>query len=98
MRVKKSILLPDIHHPFHNKKAIKAIFKFMGWFQPDEVIIMGDGLEMQAINHWQNEKGNKKFLTVVFLAFDLPNRVWLYRFYVSNKSFRTSPHLFFVSP
>ena len=45
-RVKKVILLPDFHHPYHNKKAVKAVFEFIKWFKPDEINLLGDALNM----------------------------------------------------
>ena len=60
--LQKIVLLPDFHYPHHNKHAVKAVFKFIKWFEPNTVVILGDGLEMEAVNHWQHEKGNRKFL------------------------------------
>ena len=60
--LQKIVLLPDFHYPHHNKQAVKAVFKFIKWFKPNTVVILGDGLEMEAVNHWQHEKGNRKFL------------------------------------
>ncbi len=61
-RIEKIVLLPDIHYPHHNREAVKAVFQFVEWFKPDTAVILGDGLEMEAVNHWQREKGNRKFL------------------------------------
>ena len=60
--LEKIVLLPDIHYPHQNKEAVKAVFQFIEWFQPNTVVILGDGLEMEAVNHWQRDKGNRKFL------------------------------------
>jgi len=60
--ITKIVLLPDIHHPYHNKEAIRAVFQFIEWFKPNTVVILGDGLEMDAVNHWQKDKGNRKFM------------------------------------
>ena len=61
-RTERIILLPDIHFPFHNKPAINAVFEFTKWFEPHTVVILGDGLEMETLNHWQRDKGNRRFL------------------------------------
>ena len=58
--MKKVILLPDIHHPYHNKKVVKVVFEFMKWFKPDTVVLLGDAMEMRAINHWKKSKGNQR--------------------------------------
>ena len=59
--ITRVILLPDFHYPHHNKLAVKATFQFIQWFKPHIVVILGDALEMDAINHWQRDKGNRKF-------------------------------------
>lgn len=61
MKILKSVLLPDIHFPYHDKKTWNAVIKFIKWFKPDQVVLMGDALEMSAINHWKREKGNLRF-------------------------------------
>ena len=60
--ITKIVLLPDIHYPHQNKPAIKAVFQFIDWFQPNTVVILGDGLEMEAVNHWQRDKGHRRFM------------------------------------
>jgi len=59
--IEKIILLPDIHYPHQDKTAIKAVFEFIKWFEPNTVVLLGDALEMESINHWQKEKGNRLF-------------------------------------
>ena len=61
MGIKRVVLLPDIHHPHHNKEAIKAVFQFIRYFKPHAVNILGDALNMDAVNHWKQEKGSKKY-------------------------------------
>jgi hypothetical protein len=58
--MKKIVLLPDLHHPFHNKLAWKVVLVFLKWFRPDMVVLVGDALDMSAISHWEREKGNLK--------------------------------------
>lgn len=57
-KMKKAIVLPDIHWPLHNKKAVAVVFKFIKWFKPDIVILGGDAMEMGPACHWDKEKGN----------------------------------------
>lgn len=57
----KVVLLPDFHHPHHNKIAVNAVFKFIKWFKPHAVNIIGDGMNMDSVNHWKQERGNKKY-------------------------------------
>jgi hypothetical protein len=61
LSIKKVILLPDFHHPHHNKVAINAVFEFIEYFKPDAINILGDALNMDSINHWEMAKGNKKY-------------------------------------
>ena len=58
--MKKVMLLPDIHHPYHNKRAVETVFKFAKWWKPDTIVLLGDAMEMRAINHWKQSKGNKR--------------------------------------
>lgn len=57
-KIEKTILLPDIHHPYHDKESWRLAKKFTKWFQPDRIVLLGDALEMRAINHWKKEHGN----------------------------------------
>lgn len=58
--IRKIVLLPDIHYPKQNKPAVKAVFEFIKWFKPHTINLIGDALEMDAINQWKMSKGNKK--------------------------------------
>jgi len=58
--IRRILLLPDIHFPKHNKEAIAAVFQFTKWFKPHTVVLVGDALEMDAINQWKMSKGNNK--------------------------------------
>jgi len=64
-RVKKVILLPDFHHPYHNKKAVKAVFEFIKWFKPDEVNILGDAMNMNFANHWKIKEQDHEYFEKV---------------------------------
>jgi len=58
---KLSVIIPDIHHPYHHKPTIGAIFDFIKKENPDEVILSGDALDMASINHWEKKHGNLKY-------------------------------------
>jgi len=60
-KIQRVVLLPDIHHPYQDQAVFNAILKFIKWFKPDEVNITGDGMNMDAVNHWKMQKGDKKF-------------------------------------
>jgi len=55
---RKILLISDLHHPHHNIKAWRAVLQFMEWFEPDEVNLMGDGMNMDSSDHWLRDKGN----------------------------------------
>lgn len=59
---KKVLLLPDLHHPHHNVIAWRAVLQFIDWFEPDEVNLLGDAMNMDAVDHWLRDKGNRRSL------------------------------------
>ena len=59
--IKRIILLPDFHHPHHNKLAVDAVFQFVKWFKPHAINILGDAMNMDAVNHWKMARGDKKY-------------------------------------
>lgn len=71
--MKKCVVLPDIHYPYHNKKAWFAILKFIKWFKPQILVLLGDAIEMRAIDHWKREKGNLKAFEGKRLVHDYKN-------------------------
>lgn len=60
-KIRRIVILPDIHYPLHDETSLNAVLKFIPWFKPDEIVLLGDGLEMQSIDHWKQEKGNAKY-------------------------------------
>jgi len=59
--IKRIVLLPDFHHPHINKPAVDAVFQFIKWFEPHAVNILGDAMNMDAVNHWKMARGAKKY-------------------------------------
>jgi len=59
-RIHRAIILPDIHYPLHDEPSWNAVLEFVPFFKPDEIVLLGDALEMQAIDHWKEEKGNRR--------------------------------------
>jgi predicted phosphodiesterase len=55
-KFKKSVLLPDIHFPDHDKKSMKAVIAFIKDFQPDTVVFMGDQLTLDPVSFWNKGK------------------------------------------
>ena len=59
--IKRIVLLPDFHHPHHNKPAVNAVFQFIEYFKPHEINILGDGMNMDAVNHWKKKEQDNEF-------------------------------------
>jgi predicted phosphodiesterase len=63
--LKKIILLPDIHVPAHDKRITRSIIKFIGDYQPDEVVQIGDLMDYPAPSRWSKDT-REEFETSVF--------------------------------
>lgn len=57
-QAQRSVVLPDIHHPYHDRQAWAAVLEFLKWFKPHQVILNGDAMNMDSANHWAKSKGN----------------------------------------
>ncbi len=51
----KCVVINDIHIPFHDKKAIELLFKFLKEFKPEKVVINGDLLDCQTVGRFVND-------------------------------------------
>ena len=58
--INRIVLLPDFHHPHHNKIAVDAVFQFIKWFKPHAINIIGDAMNMDAIDLWKKKRGDNK--------------------------------------
>ena len=59
--ISKILLLPDIHYPYHNKEAMKAVFQFVKWFKPHAINLIGDAMNMDIFNHWKRTQGDNEY-------------------------------------
>jgi len=59
--INKIVLLPDFHHPYHNKDAVRAVFQFIKWFRPHAINILGDGMNMDWANHWKKKAQDNEY-------------------------------------
>lgn len=55
-KIQKTVLLPDIHHPFHDKKCMDVVAEFIIDYQPNELVYMGDQLSLDCISSWNKRK------------------------------------------
>ena len=54
--VKKALVLPDMHVPFHDRKTLKAIEKYMATEKWDYLIYLGDFLDYFCISKYNEGK------------------------------------------
>lgn len=59
--IRKVVLLPDFHHPYHNKPSVSAVFQFIKWFKPHGINILGDGMNMDPFNHWKKKQQDREY-------------------------------------
>jgi predicted phosphodiesterase len=58
--IQTTVVLPDIHYPQHDEASVSAVMKFIEWQKPNRIVLLGDAMNMDAVNHWRKEKGNLK--------------------------------------
>ena len=58
--IKTGICVYDLHHPFHQKTLWENILKITADLKPDYFIFGGDNLDMDSVNHWDIENGNRR--------------------------------------
>jgi hypothetical protein len=58
--IKKGVCVYDLHYPQHNSQLWQNILNLVGDLQPDYFLFGGDNLDMEAVNHWEIGKGNKR--------------------------------------
>jgi predicted phosphodiesterase len=49
---KRIVVIPDTQIPYHDRKAVKAIIRFIGDYKPDEVIHIGDVMDFPQPSRW----------------------------------------------
>lgn len=54
--IQKTVLLPDIHHPYYDKRTMDAVNEFIFDYDPDELVYMGDQLSLDCISYWNKNK------------------------------------------
>jgi hypothetical protein len=58
MTNKRICIVSDIQAPFHARKAVKALIRFIGDWKPDEVVLIGDCLDFPQPSRWnKNTRG-----------------------------------------
>ena len=50
--MKVIVCLSDLQVPYHDRKAVSALSNFIKKYKPDEVVSVGDEMDMQTISKW----------------------------------------------
>ena len=53
MKRSRAIVIPDVHVPLHDQRAINCVFKAIDLVKPDRVILMGDIGEWGSVSPWK---------------------------------------------
>lgn len=51
----KFVVLSDIHFPYHDDKALKAVYKFLGQYPVDTIILNGDILDFYDVSSFDKD-------------------------------------------
>jgi len=54
--IQKTILLPDIHHPYYEERVMDAVGEFILDYGPDEIVYMGDQMSLDCISGWNKNR------------------------------------------
>lgn len=52
---KRIVILPDTQLPYDDRRALRAVIDFVGQFQPDEVIHIGDVMDYPQPSRWNKD-------------------------------------------
>lgn len=104
--MRKILFYPDVQVPYHNSLQVRALNRFLAWWQPDEVIIMGDFMDFPQPSQWS--KGTAaEFQGNVFQDCEVGKRIiadirtgylGLCKFLVGNHDERPDVHLAKYAP
>lgn len=48
--LKRSLIIPDCHRPFHSRKAWELLLEVGSFIQPDEIVILGDFADFHSVS------------------------------------------------
>jgi predicted phosphodiesterase len=68
MKMKTTLILPDIQYPYHDALMLKKLVQVAKDIQPDQILQIGDGIDFPQVSQWS--KGNAGEYTA-----DLQNHV-----------------------
>ncbi|MCG5459606.1 hypothetical protein PSH03_005389 [Micromonospora sp. PSH03] len=50
--MKRIVVLSDTQIPYHDRKALDAVYRFIGKYQPDEIASVGDDVDFPQVSRW----------------------------------------------
>jgi predicted phosphodiesterase len=62
MKVRKVLLMSDLHIPYHDTKAVTLALKVADHVQPDQIIIVGDGIDFHGLSRFTKDPGVEEML------------------------------------
>jgi predicted phosphodiesterase len=54
-RIKKAIVLPDIHIPYHDERTLRNVMRYIDDSRPDTIVILGDLLDFRQISRFSRD-------------------------------------------
>ena len=51
----KTLFIPDMHCPYQDKIALKAMYSFMDWWKPEDIVLLGDLVDFYAISRFNKD-------------------------------------------
>lgn len=55
MATHTTVIVPDIQYPYHDKISLKKILNVIEDTQPDQVVQIGDGIDMPTVSRWAKD-------------------------------------------
>lgn len=56
---KRIVIIPDTQMPYDDRKALKSVVRFIGDYQPDEVIHIGDVADFPQPSRWNKDSAGE---------------------------------------
>lgn len=72
--MRKVLFYPDVQIPYHNSQQVRALNRFMSYWEPDEVIIIGDFMDYPQPSQWSKATA-EEFKGSVFEDSEIGKRV-----------------------
>lgn len=51
----KTLVLSDVHIPYHNEVSLNAALEFADEYQPENILLNGDTIDFYAISRWEKD-------------------------------------------